>query len=92
MTSKDFVYWMQGMFELTDVTTLNEKQVNLIKNHIKLVFLYDIDPSYSDDPAVQQLLKNVHAGKKPMDGISKDITKVDKKTNKYQEMDDKIRC
>lgn len=69
MTSKDFVYWLQGMFELTDVDTLNEKQVTLIKNHLKLVFLHEIDPSYSDDPTVQHIFQNIHDGKKPLDGV-----------------------
>jgi hypothetical protein len=29
MTSRDFAYWLQGLFELSDVTTLNEKQLIL---------------------------------------------------------------
>jgi hypothetical protein len=37
MESKSFCYWLQGLFELTDSKTLNEKQVETIKNHLKLV-------------------------------------------------------
>ena len=69
MTSKDFAYWLQGMFELTDVEVLDEKQVTMIKNHLKLVFLYDIDPSYSKDPKVQHIFQNIHDGKEVLDGV-----------------------
>jgi hypothetical protein len=69
MTSKDFVYWFQGFFELSDTKTLDEKQVQTIKNHLKLVFLHEIDPSYSDDKTVQQIFQNIHDGKKPLEGI-----------------------
>lgn len=70
MTSKDFVYWLQGFFELSDANTpLTEKQVQTIKNHLKLVFLHEIDPSYSNDPTVQKIFQNIHDGKKPLDGI-----------------------
>ena len=70
MTSKDFAYWLQGFFELADPNTpLTEKQVQTIKNHLKLVFLHEIDPSYSDDPTVQKIFQNIHDGKKPLEGL-----------------------
>jgi hypothetical protein len=70
MTSKDFVYWLQGFFELSDPNQpLTEKQVQTIKNHLKLVFLHEIDPSYSDDPTVQKIFQNIHDGKKPLEGL-----------------------
>lgn len=69
MKARDFVYFMQGMFELSDIKTLNEEQVTKIKNHLKLVFLYDIDPSYTDDKVLQHIMQNVHDGKEPMDGV-----------------------
>ena len=59
MKAVEFAYWLQGLFELTDTKTLNEKQVTAIKNHLKLVFLYDIDPSYSKDKTVQQIFQNI---------------------------------
>lgn len=71
MTSKDFVYFLQGFFELSEPNTpLTDKQVEIIKNHLKLVFLYEIDPSYSDDPKVQQIMQNVHDGKPALDGVN----------------------
>ena len=69
MTSKDFVYWLQGLFELSNPKTLNEKQVEMIRNHLKLVFINDIDPSYSDNEFVQQIFQNIHDGKDPLEGL-----------------------
>ena len=62
MTSRDFCYWLQGLFELGGVATLNEKQTTLIKRHLHLVFEHEIDPSMSDDPAIQEKLQNIHDG------------------------------
>lgn len=70
MTSVQFAYWLQGFFELSDPNApLTDKQVQTIKNHLKLVFLHEIDPSYSDDPIVQKIFQNIHDGKKPLDGL-----------------------
>ena len=80
MTSKDFAYWLQGFFELSDANApLTEKQVQTIKNHLKLVFLHEIDPSYSDDPTVQKIFQNIHDGKKPLEGLN--ITNKPERTN-----------
>ena len=48
---------------------MRSKQKRL-KNHLKLVFLYEIDPSYSDNKIVQQIFQNIHDGKDPIDGIT----------------------
>jgi len=62
MESKSFCYWLQGLFELGDVKTLSEKQVDLIKAHLNMVFYHEIDQTY---PEVQQeKLNELHeAGK-----------------------------
>jgi hypothetical protein len=91
MESKNFVYWLQGLFELSDSKTLNEDQVTKIKNHLKLVFLYDIDPSYSDDSRLNAIFQNIHDGKEPFEGI--DIrTKSEKPNNKFPIGGSKLRC
>lgn len=59
MTSREFCYWLQGLFELTDTSTLTERQVNLIKKHLQLVFIHEIDPSYGDKE-VQEHLNKIH--------------------------------
>lgn len=38
MESINFTYWLQGFFEISDSKTLNEKQVQIIKDHLDLVF------------------------------------------------------
>ena len=37
MTAEQFTYWLQGFFELSGATTLNEEQVKIVKDHIALV-------------------------------------------------------
>lgn len=59
MTSRDFAYWLQGLFELSDVTSLNEKQTDLIRRHLALFFIHEIDPSMGDKPH-QDTLNNIH--------------------------------
>ena len=38
MTERDFVYWLQGMLELSGAETLDVRQVAIIRDHLKLVF------------------------------------------------------
>ena len=45
MSPENFVYWVQGLFELGDVSghpvkTLNEAQVKMIKQHLGYVFTH----------------------------------------------------
>ena len=71
MRSDQFVYWLQGYFELQGTNqVLTPEQVQIIKNHLKLVFLHEIDPSYSDNKVVQQIFQNIHDGKQPLDGVN----------------------
>ncbi|QIG72031.1 hypothetical protein EVB32_188 [Rhizobium phage RHph_TM39] len=64
MKATEFCYWLQGYFEINDQSststppTLNSSQVEVIKRHLQLVFVHDIDPSY---PAEQQSkLNSIH--------------------------------
>lgn len=56
MKSVEFCYWLQGLFEVGEPTTLNEKQVDVIKRHLNMVFVHEIDASY---PAEQQNALNL---------------------------------
>lgn len=38
MNERDFAYWLQGFFELTDTDNLTKEQVAVIKQHLNLVF------------------------------------------------------
>ncbi len=60
MTSRDFCYWLQGMFELNPATKFSPHQMDLIERHLNMVFIHEIDPSF---PADQQFaLDNAHNG------------------------------
>ncbi len=48
MTSRDFCYWLQGYFEVSEPKTISEKEVQMIKKHLNLVFKHEIDPSMGD--------------------------------------------
>jgi hypothetical protein len=37
MTSENFIFWLNGFIELTDPKILDEKQIQIIKDHIALV-------------------------------------------------------
>lgn len=60
MKSVEFCYWLQGLFELGAPESLTVAQTALLKKHLNMVFIHDIDPSY---PAGQQEALNAsHAG------------------------------
>ena len=67
MTSRDFAYWLQGYFELTESPTLNEKQTQLVKAHLAMVFIHEIDPSFPEDQ--QEPLNQAHNGGDFLQGI-----------------------
>lgn len=45
MTSRDFAYFLQGFFELSNPKFLTVDQLELIKKHLALVFKHEIDPT-----------------------------------------------
>ncbi len=51
MTSRDFAYWLMGFFEIAKPDSLNKAEIELIKQHLNMVFIHEIDPSF---PAKQQ--------------------------------------
>lgn len=38
MTPENFAYWLQGFFELTESKELTSEQIQMIKEHLALVF------------------------------------------------------
>ena len=38
MTPEQFAYWLQGYFEISNNKKLDNKQIQIIKDHLKLVF------------------------------------------------------
>jgi hypothetical protein len=68
MTSRDFAYWLQGFFEIATANgqleglMLSPQQTKMIQDHLSLVFIHEIDPSF---PAEQQKqLNTAHSGGK----------------------------
>lgn len=55
MRSRDFVFWLQGYFELNGPKTIDEKETELIKRHLNLVFAHEIDPSYDNEEHLTNL-------------------------------------
>jgi hypothetical protein len=55
MTERDFVYWLQGYFEICDTDKLTENQVVIIKNHLNLVFHHTIDNQYKEPEKAQRI-------------------------------------
>jgi hypothetical protein len=48
MTADQFVFWLQGLFELSDTKTLDARQVTIIKEHLDLVF-GKVTPEHKDN-------------------------------------------
>lgn len=59
MTSRDFIYWLQGFFEISGAKQLDAGQTKLVQKHLALVFKHEIDPSMGDD-AHQAELNVIH--------------------------------
>ena len=55
MTSRDFAYWLQGFFEVSNAETITREQTTMIKKHLNLVFKHEIDPSMGDEKHQQEL-------------------------------------
>jgi hypothetical protein len=52
MQSRDFCYWLQGFFELSDDSDrLSIEQIDLIKRHLALVFAHEFKPMARERPA-----------------------------------------
>jgi hypothetical protein len=60
MKSTEFCYWLQGLFELAEPTQLNAEQTDLIKRHLAMVFLHEIDKTYPESE--QTALSDLHSG------------------------------
>ncbi len=76
MKSRDFCYWLQGLFEVAQPQALNAEAVAIIKAHLGMVFIHEIDPSF---PASQKIdLDNQHVSNDP--NKSPNLSNIDKMT------------
>lgn len=55
MTSREFCYWLQGFFELTDAGPLSASQAEMIRAHLAMVFFHEIDPSYPNSTDLNKI-------------------------------------
>ena len=60
MTSRDFCFWLQGFFEIQKPESMTAEQVDMVKKHLALVFVHEIDPSMGDK-IHQDLLNSIHS-------------------------------
>lgn len=65
MKATEFCYWLQGYFELhgdIGAEGLSKRQVDLIRNHLALVFVHDIDPK-AGPPEYREILNDILSGR-----------------------------
>lgn len=49
MTTEQFTYWLQGFFEIQGAQEVTPTQVQIIKDHLALVF-NKVTPNYTNSP------------------------------------------
>lgn len=63
MNSVDFCFWLQGYFEVANPQEINTKELDIIKNHLNLVFVHEIDPMREEETSTPaNELNQVHNG------------------------------
>ncbi len=73
MKSVEFCYWLQGFFEITGAGAvaiqpgLTAAQTEIIKKHLDMVFIHEIDPSYPSEQ--KEALDAVHSSFNPGQGM-----------------------
>ena len=86
MTSRDFCYWLQGFFEVTENSyprpvgteakpiELTEYQIKTIRAHLNLVFNHEIDPFNlkGKTDLEKKIYDKIHDGESK-DSIRKDV-------------------
>lgn len=91
MTSQNFIYFLQGYFEITDPKTISAKDLAKIKGHLKLAFRDDIDPSMGTKEH-QQTLSALHEGKMDLNEFLTQNPHLNPHGNTYQNSEVKERC
>lgn len=55
MKAESFCYWLQGWFELNNPKSASGEVLEIIQNHLNMVFKHDIDPKMGDEKHQQEL-------------------------------------
>lgn len=67
MKARDFCYWLQGYFELAGDDAISIEATKAIKNHLNMVFVHEIDPSFPEEQ--QDQLNKIHENKTTKDEV-----------------------
>jgi hypothetical protein len=59
MTPEQFVYWLQGYFEVSGADYLNESATVCVRKHLDLVLMHT-DAEHTKDPQKQKALTKQH--------------------------------
>ncbi len=62
MRARDFAFWLQGYFEVSQPKEIGVNETEMIKKHLALVFKHEIDPEMGNEQH-QQELNAIHVGK-----------------------------
>jgi hypothetical protein len=89
MTAEQFTYWLQGFFELSGATTLNEEQVKILKEHLGLV-VKKVTPSTLPSNTITIYGGNGFDAAKPL-GTVKDWTTITA-DNKVMDIKTELTC
>lgn len=69
MKASEFCYWLQGYFEISKDDAITKEKVDIIKNHLSMVFVHDLDPKQQKELAAslkisekdaEELLNKLH--------------------------------
>jgi len=60
MSEEQFVYWLQGFFEIQNPSTINEKQTEIIKDHLSLVFNKITPNRYNSEKELTLIEDNIN--------------------------------
>jgi hypothetical protein len=72
MQSRDFCFWLQGYFEISATKSgLAPDKVEMIRNHLALVFKHEIDPSMGPKQHQNKLNEVHNPQSKPGDFIAR---------------------
>lgn len=62
MNSVDFCFWLQGHFEISNNKNMTAAQVEVIKRHLDLVFVHEIDPLRESETSTPASVLNATHG------------------------------
>lgn len=56
MKSEEFCYWLQGVFEMSEVKEFDKKQTATLKRHLDMAFEHIAHLDEKDQPVVEPLV------------------------------------